>query len=170
MIFILLLPDFYFKNVIDIDIGFLKRHSIKAVLLDIDNTLTQHNGTEPYDGVCEWVDYIKNVGVKVAIISNAKDKNRERLFAEKLRIGDCIWHAKKPSKNGFNQLAKVLGIDKSEVLAIGDQIFTDILGANLAGTMSALVEPKDKKEPLLIKIKRVLELPFRNLINFENKK
>ncbi len=165
MIFILLRPDFCFDNVTDVDIGFLMRHGIKAVLLDIDNTLTQHNGTEPYDGVREWVDSIKSAGVKAAIISNAKDENRVRLFAEKLGIDDYIWHAKKPSKKGFLYLAKVLRVNKSEVLVIGDQLFTDILGANLAGlaVSTALVKAKDKKEPIIIKIKRILEIPIKAL-------
>lgn len=169
-IFILLLPNFYFKNITDISLDFLKKHSIKAVLVDIDNTLTQHNGKEPYNGVCKWVDSIKNAGIKVAIISNTKDKNRVRIFAEKLKIDDYIWYAKKPLKKRFCRLAKVLGVDKSEVLAIGDQIFTDILGANLAGAISVLVEPKDKKEPISIKIKRILEIPLKGLISFENRK
>lgn len=86
------------------------------------------------------------------------------LFARKLGVDDYIWHAKKPSKKGICQLAKIIGVDKSEILVVGDQIFTDILGANLAGAMSILVEPKDKKEPIFIKIKRVLEFPFRILI------
>lgn len=170
MIFILLLPDFCFDNVTDVDIGFLMRHGIKAVLLDVDNTLTQHNGTEPYDGVREWVDSIKSAGVKVTIISNAKDEKRVRLFAEKLGIDNYIGDAKKPFTKGFRQLTKDLGVDKSEVAVIGDQIFTDIMGANWAEAMSILVDPRDKKEPLSIRTKRILEIPFRGLINFENRK
>ncbi len=146
------------------------RHGIKAVLLDIDNTLTQHNGTEPYDGVREWVDSIKSAGVKAAIISNAKDEQRVRIFSKKLGIDNYIWDAKKPFTKGFRQLIKDLGVDKSEVAVIGDQIFTDVLYASYVGAMSILVNPKDKKEPLSIRIKRVLEIPFRGLINFENRK
>ncbi len=163
-------PDFCFDNVTDIDIDFLEWNGIKAVLLDIDNTLTQHNGTEPYDGVREWVDSIKSAGVKVAIISNAKDEQRVRLFAEKLEIDNYIWDAKKPFTKGFGQLTKDLGVDKSEVVVIGDQIFTDVLYANCVGAMSILVDPKDKKEALSIRIKRILEIPFRGLIDFENRK
>lgn len=158
-------PDFCFDNVTDIDIDFLEWNGIKAVFLDIDNTLTQHNGTEPYDGVREWVDSIKSAGVKVMIISNAKDEHRVRIFAEKLGIDNYIWDAKKPFPRGFRQLAKDLGVNKSEVLVIGDQLFTDILGANLAGlaVSTALVKAKDKKEPIIIKIKRILEIPIKAL-------
>lgn len=170
MISVLSSPDFCFDNVTDIDIDFLEWNGIKAVLLDIDNTLTQHNGTEPYDGVREWVDSIKSAGVKVAIISNAKDEQRVRLFAEKLEIDNYIWDAKKPFTKGFGQLTKDLGVDKSEVVVIGDQIFTDVLYANCVGAMSILVDPKDKKEALSIRIKRILEIPFRGLIDFENRK
>lgn len=165
MISVLSSPDFCFDNVTDIDIDFLEWNGIKAVFLDIDNTLTQHNGTEPYDGVREWVDSIKSAGVKVMIISNAKDEHRVRIFAEKLGIDNYIWDAKKPFPRGFRQLAKDLGVNKSEVLVIGDQLFTDILGANLAGlaVSTALVKAKDKKEPIIIKIKRILEIPIKAL-------
>lgn len=164
-------PTLHFVNLLDIDIKFLKGYyNIKAVLLDVDNTLTHHNGTEPYDGVREWVDSIKSAGVKVTIISNAKDEKRVRLFAEKLGIDNYIWDAKKPFTRGFRQLTKDLGVDKSEVAVIGDQIFTDVLYANWAEAKSILVAPKDRKEPLSIRIKRVLEIPFRGLIDFENRK
>ncbi len=164
-------PTLHFVNLLDIDIKFLKGYyNIKAVLLDVDNTLTQHNGTEPYDGVREWVDSIKNAGVKVMIISNAKDEHRVRIFAEKLGIDNYIWDAKKPFTKGFRQLTKDLGVDKSEVVVIGDQIFTDVLYASGVGAMSILVDPKDKKEPRSMRIKRVLEIPFRGFIDFENRK
>lgn len=158
-------PDFCFDDVTDIDIDFLEWNGIKAVFLDIDNTLTQHNGTEPYDGVREWVDSIKSAGVKVAIISNAKDEQRVRIFSKKLGIDNYIWGAKKPFPKGFCQLTKDLGVNKSEVLVIGDQLFTDVLGANLAGlaVSTVLVKAKDKKEPIIIKIKRILEIPIKAL-------
>ena len=166
----LLLPDFYFANTTDVNLGFLRKHHIKAVLLDIDNTLTQHNGTEPYSEVREWVRALKNAEIKVAIISNTSGGNRVRLFAEKLGIDNYIWKAKKPSKKGFLQLIKELEVDRSEAVVIGDQIFTDILGANRVKALSILVDARDKNEPILVKIKRVLEVPFRRLIKFEFKK
>ena len=79
------LPNFYLKDVTDVDIAFLQKNDIKAVLLDIDNTLSPHGAILPYDGVCEWINNLKNSGIKVTIISNNKEK-RVRLFAENLKI------------------------------------------------------------------------------------
>lgn len=154
------LPNFYFESVTDIDIGFLQKYAVKAVLLDIDNTLSPHGAIVPYDGVCEWVNNLKNLGIKIAIISNNKEK-RVRLFAENLKIKYYIANAKKPFKSGFILAKEMLDVDEKSILVVGDQIFTDILGANLAKMKSVLVEPKDKNEPFSIKLKRVFEVPLR---------
>ena len=154
------LPNFHFESVTDVDIEFLQKYAVKAVLLDIDNTLSPHGAIMPYDGVCEWLNNLKNSGIKTAIISNNKEK-RVQLFAENLKIKYYIANAKKPFKSGFILAKEMLGVDKKNILVIGDQIFTDILGANLAEIKSVLVEPKDKNEPFSIKLKRIFEVPLR---------
>lgn len=159
------LPNFYFQNVTDINIEFLQQHYVKAVLLDIDNTLAPHGAVVPYDGVNEWLNDLRLFGIKTAIISNNKEK-RVKLFAENLKIKYYIANAKKPFKPGFILAKKVLKVDKKNILVVGDQIFTDILGANLAGIKSILVEPRDKNEPFSIKLKRVFEIPFRVAAKF----
>lgn len=160
------LPNFYLKDVTDVDIAFLQKNDIKAVLLDIDNTLSPHGAILPYDGVCEWINNLKNSGIKVAIISNNKEK-RVRLFAENLKIKYYIANANKPFKSGFNLAKEMIDVDRKNIFVIGDQIFTDILGANLAEIKSILVEPKDKNEPFSIKLKRFFEVPFRFISKFK---
>lgn len=153
----------------DINVETLKKYNIRAVLLDIDNTLSPHGATVPYDGVSNWINKVQKAGIKIAIISNNKEK-RVRLFAENLKIIYYIFDAKKPLKSGLKKASDLLKTDKENILVIGDQIFTDVLGANLFGMKSALVEPKDKKEPFSIKIKRILEILFRFLAKMKCKR
>lgn len=144
----------------EVSTEFLQNCNVKAILLDIDNTLSSHGASIPFDGVRGWLENLKNSGIKIAIISNNNEK-RVRLFAENLKIKYYISNANKPFKSGFLLAEEMLDVNKANILTVGDQIFTDILGANLSGMKSALIEPKDKKEPVSIKIKRVLEVPFR---------
>lgn len=163
------LPDFYFNTAMEIDLDFLKRHKIKAVLLDIDNTISLHNKIYIYDWVDDWIYELKKLGIKVLLISNSIEK-RVSLFARTLKVDYYISDAKKPFITGFNKALKILDVEKKDVLVIGDQIFTDILGANLAGIKSCLVNPKDKNEPMFIKLKRIFESPFRFLAKRKSKK
>lgn len=94
------LPNFYFQNVTDINIELLQRYAVKAVLLDIDNTLSPHGAIVSYDGVRDWINDLRVLGIKVAIISNNKEK-RVKLFAEDLKIKYYIANANKPLKSGF---------------------------------------------------------------------
>lgn len=154
------LPSFYFENVTDITVEFLQECAIKAVLLDIDNTLSCHGAFEPFDGVQDWINKVEKAGIKLAVISNNKGK-RVQKFAENVKINYYIANANKPLKSGFCLAKEALKVNLADILVVGDQIFTDVLGANLSGMRSALVEPKDKNEPISIKIKRVLEIPFK---------
>lgn len=166
---IFFLPDFYFISVTDITTEFLQKHEIKAILLDIDNTLSQHGSTEPYNGVKNWLDEVRKIGINLAIISNNKEE-RVRLFAQNLNLDYYISDANKPFKVGFYIAKDLLKVEQKNILVVGDQIFTDILGANLSGMKSVLVEPKDKNEPILIKVKRVVEFPFRFVAKMKYKK
>lgn len=162
-------PDFYFENITEIEIEFLEKNFINAVLLDIDNTLSPHGAEVPYDGVYEWVSKLKNAGIKIAIISNNK-KSRVQLFSKKLDLEYYIFDAKKPFRKGFSNGKNLLKTENKNVLVVGDQIFTDVFGANFSDMKSALVEPKDKNEPFGIRIKRFIEKPIRFIIKIKYKK
>ena len=157
------MPDFYFENVTDINLKFLQKYCIKAVLLDIDNTLSRHGENTPYNGVTEWISLLEKSGIKIGIISNNKE-GRVCEFAKNLHIKYYISNANKPYRSGFYKAVDILKVNKEYMLLVGDQIFTDILGAKLVGLKSVLVEAKDKNEPISIKIKRGFEIPIKILI------
>ncbi len=157
-------PDFRFRKVTDIHIGIFKELGVKAVFLDVDNTLCSYRSKQPLEGAIEWVRAIENEGYKVYIISN-NFKKRVSAVAKKYNL-DYVSFALKPSPIGFNKAAKLLSLDKRDCVIIGDQIFTDILGARFAKMKSILVEPVEVEDHFTFKIRRRLELNIKSKVNF----
>ena len=151
-------PTYYFDCATDISLEFLNKHKIKAILLDLDNTLTTHNNPVPPKSTHEWLDKMKSAGIKMMIVSNNSAKRVEP-FAKELGL-PFVSRGMKPLTKGFSEAIKKLEVKKSEVCAVGDQIFTDILGANLKGIRSIFVFPIEPESGFLFKVKRVLEKPF----------
>lgn len=151
-------PTFALRSALEITPASLKIHGIKALILDVDNTLTTHNNPVPADGVTEWIADMKKHGIKLIIVSN---NNAERVvpFARMLKLR-FVPNGAKPLPMGIHRAIKKLGLKKSEVCAVGDQIFTDILGANLAGIRSIFVYPIEPEKSRFFKIKRAIEKPL----------
>ncbi len=149
---------YVFDKVIDITPKFLKRKHIKGIVLDIDNTLTTHNNPIPPQSSMDWLASVKKAGIKLIIVSNNKPPRVEP-FAQLLKL-DYVANGRKPLPYGINEAVKKIGFDKSDVAAIGDQIFTDIMGANLAGIRSCFVFPIEPETSLPFRFKRTIEKPL----------
>ena len=150
-----LYPNAYLKNVKEITIDFLNKNNIKALILDVDNTLIDFN-KKMLDGVEEWCKNLKKQGIKLFIVSNSNKKAKVEMVAKKLEL-PYIHFATKPFKRGFKKAAKMLQEKNENIAVVGDQIFTDVIGANRCKMFSILVEPIEKKDLLVTKIKRPLE-------------
>ena len=150
-----LYPNAYLKNVKEITIDFLNKNNIKALILDVDNTLIDFN-KKMLDGVEEWCKNLKKQGIKLFIVSNSNQKTKVEMVAKKLEL-QYIHFATKPFKRGFRKAAKMLQEKNENIAVVGDQIFTDVIGANRCKMFSILVEPIEKKDLLVTKIKRPLE-------------
>lgn len=149
-------PKSYFKNILEINSNFLIEHNIKAVLLDIDNTLIDYDNNMIL-GLEEWVEDIRKHNIKLCILSNTNNKKKAEKMAKKLDI-PYIYFAKKPLKFGFNRAKKLLKIEDSKSIAvIGDQVLTDVLGANRSGMYSILVSPLKDKDIFVTRFNRILE-------------
>ena len=149
------------RSVRDITPELLRSMGIKGLLLDIDNTLTTHDNPEPAEGVREWITRMKRAGIQMRLISN---NHEERVipFAEGLGL-ECICESLKPLGKGFRKAMKDMGLRKEQLCVVGDQIYTDILGANLFRVKSIYVKPirrESWKGHEFLCIKRVLEVPF----------
>lgn len=152
----MLKPNFVFDTFLDITPEFLFENHIKALLLDVDNTLTgSHKSKVLRDGATEWFDLMHKNGIDLVILSNAKT-DRAKAFAESIGL-DFIGMSAKPLPFGFFKAAKKTGWRRSNIAMVGDQIFTDILGANISGVISILVTKITPEESLSFRIRRKLE-------------
>lgn len=158
-------PDYYLKSITDITPDFLKGNNIKALILDVDNTLTTHNCQTPADGVPQWLEFMKKSGIALIIVSN-NSYERVLPFAEKLKL-DFISDGKKPLPVGNNKAIKSLGLDKSQVAVVGDQVFTDILGGKFGRIKTIMTRPIELEDDPFFKFKRNIErIVLRNLVDY----
>lgn len=163
----ILKPTVALRNIDDISIELLRSLEIDAILLDVDNTLAPPTSKIPYDGVQEWIDKVKQTGIAIVICSN-NYKKRVKPFADSVGL-ECVSMSLKPSPLGFNRAKKLLKEKTSSVLVVGDQIYTDILGANLAGMKSVLLVPRSEEHGFTIYLRRKMETGLRKKINIMNK-
>lgn len=152
----MLKPHYIIKSVTDITVGFLKEENITALLLDVDNTLSiAHADKTLRQGVNKWLCDMKNGGIRLMILSNAKT-NRAELFAEEVGL-PVVSLAAKPLPFGYFKAAKRLNKKMKNIAMVGDQVFTDILGGKLSGVKTILVTDITPENKTFFKIKRYFE-------------
>ena len=150
-------PKYLIKNIYCLDDEFLKLNNTKGVIFDIDNTLVGFTVAKPDEKVKDFIQSLKRKGIKVAIASN-NNADRVKTFCEGLDV-DFVWRACKPLPFSLFKLCKIMGVKAKNTVFVGDQVYTDSLGANIAGMVSVMVDIIDTKESLTFKIKRALEVP-----------
>ena len=148
-------PKEYFNSVKDIKIEFLNKNNIKGLILDVDNTLINLDRKMPA-GVSDWARDLKKNGIKLCILSNSNKIDKVEGVAKIIEV-PYIFFGKKPFKSGFLRAQKILKLESENIGVVGDQIFTDVIGANRCGMFSILVKPIEEKDYLLTRIKRPLE-------------
>ena len=151
-------PTYVFDSAADIPVDFFREQSVRALILDLDNTLTTHNNPVPDPKRYDWFKRVRASGLKMIIVSN-NHPERVKPFAEELGL-DFVPDGKKPRPKGYNEAIRRLGVDKKHVAAIGDQIFTDVLGCKLAGIRSIFVFPIEPETGFWFRVKRKIECPL----------
>lgn len=159
-----LYPKIYLNNVKEITYELLQENNIKGLILDVDNTLIDYYKNMP-EGVEQWCKDLQKRDIKFCIASNSNKREKIKGVSEKLGI-PYVFFAKKPLKMGLNKAKNIMGLKSEEVAVVGDQIFTDVLGANRCKMFSVLVEPIKEKDILITIIKR----PIENFIKSKYKK
>lgn len=127
----------------------------RGVIYDIDNTLVPH-GAPPDERAVKHFEKLRETGIQFCLISNNKEP-RVASFAEGIGGAFYIFDAHKPSRKAYMEAVAKMGLMKSQVFFVGDQIFTDVYGARRAGLYSILVNPIHPKEEIQIVLKRFLE-------------
>ena len=163
-----LYPNAYFEKVEDITIQFLIKNKIKALILDVDNTLIDKTEKLSQD-IIDWAKNLKGQGVKLYILSNTNRKKKVEKIARKLDI-PFEYFGMKPLKIGFNKVKKELKEESSRIAVVGDQIFTDIIGGNRSKMFTILVEPINEKEYWYTAWKRPIENKIKENMKKQNNK
>ncbi len=148
-------PSLYLDSVKNINPTLLKKNNIKGLILDVDNTLIDYY-RNLVDGAEKWCEELKNEGIKCIILSNSNKRSKVEEVAEKLNI-DYIMFAKKPLKSGFKRALSKLELKPEEVAVVGDQLFTDVIGAKRMNMFSILVKQVGEKDIFITKLKRPIE-------------
>lgn len=147
-------PDEYLKSIDKIDFENYYKQGIRGIISDIDNTLVPH-GFPADEHIIKVFDKIHSLGIDTCLISNNQEP-RVKPFAEKVQ-SKYIFNAHKPSKKNYLKAMEMMGTDNKSTLFLGDQIFTDIWGANRVGIRSVMLEKIDPKEEIQIVLKRIPE-------------
>lgn len=164
----ILYPNVLLENIRKINIEFIKRNKLKALILDVDNTLIDYNKNISQETI-EWAKELQGQGVKLYILSNTNKKEKVEAVSEKLGKIPYKMFAKKPLKKGFIQIQKELNMNPENIGVVGDQIFTDVIGGNRCKMFTILVEPIDKKDILITAWKRPIEEAIKNRYKKKNK-
>lgn len=141
----------------DLDFNKLYENGYRIIISDLDNTLSPYTMNKPSEELIEQINNIKTIGFKIYLISNNKKERIER-FSTLLGIDGYLSNAKKPNPKRLAKFLDENNLNKELIIALGDQLVTDILGFNRLGLYSVLVKTIDKKtQKWYTKINRLRE-------------
>lgn len=130
-------PTYLADSAYDIDYAKLYERGFRALLFDIDNTLVPH-GADATPRAEDLLRKLRGMGFKVLLLSD-NSRARVRQFNHSIQV-PYIYDARKPSPRAYKKAVQMLGMKPAEAVVVGDQLFTDILGANRAGLHSVFVK------------------------------
>ncbi len=154
----LLTPDYIFPTFADITPDFLISHGIKALVIDVDNTLAPYEQELPDQKTVDWFKNLSENGIKAALISNNKPERIEKYNA--LLSLPAYPDSKKPSTKAILRAIEEMGATLDSTAGLGDQLLTDTLAVHRLDMISIIVPPIKDKKTLFFRFKRLLEKPF----------
>lgn len=147
-------PSEFADSSYDINYSDLYKKGYRGLIFDIDNTLVEH-GADASERAIKLIKELKKIGFRICFLSNNKGERVKR-FNKEIQE-NYIYKANKPSVKGYQKAMQLMNTTVKDTVFIGDQLFTDVYGANRTGLMTYLVKPIDKKEEIQIVFKRYLE-------------
>ena len=133
----------------EIPVQWLKK-SARGIILDVDNTLVKWGDHEIPQEVIQWLKKVERAGIRICLLSNTWSRRARHVYQS---LGfPCIAPALKPLPFGYWRALRHLHLQRKEVLVIGDQLLTDMLGARFSGISGMLLPPRNAKEFFLTRI------------------
>jgi HAD superfamily phosphatase (TIGR01668 family) len=142
--------------VTEVTVSDLKTDGIDTVILDLDNTLVGWQRHDVPKEVRQWLRELKEAGFKLCLLSNTRFGRRLKKLSDELEI-PYVRRAMKPGKKGFRAALEILGSEAAKTVMIGDQMFTDVWGANRSGIYSVMVAPMARREFIGTRVSRMAE-------------
>jgi len=152
-----LLPYRITDALTDLTPEMLKEMGVRLLMLDFDNTIVPYTTSVPTEQMKAWLKTMLDSDVTLCVVSNSH-KDRVRIFCKEYGL-DCITHARKPFSDGIQKCLEKYGFAPEEAALVGDQIYTDTLGANCAGVKPILVKAIHNHN-IWLKARHVAEMPF----------
>ncbi|TYR82814.1 YqeG family HAD IIIA-type phosphatase [Priestia megaterium] len=168
----LFLPNEHVKSVLQIKPETLKEQGVKGIITDLDNTLVEWDRPEATPELIEWFKLMKDSGIKITVVSNNVEK-RVKLFSDPVGL-PFVYKARKPMRKAFRRALRDMDLQKEEVVVIGDQLLTDVLGGNRLGVYTILVVPVAQTDGFITKFNRKMErrilawMKKKGMINWED--
>lgn len=157
------MPKMYVQSFKKLSLNKLKEKGIKVLICDIDNTLAPHDMESPSLEVIKFIEEAKSLGFQVAVASN-NHKSRVAKFCEDLEIF-YINSAKKPLPFVYLKMAKHFHVNRNEMAMFGDQLLTDMLGANTMGVYTILTSPLVLRDIPITKVNRKIEKKIYEILD-----
>ena len=152
-----LLPRLITDELTDLTPGLLKSYGIRLLMMDFDNTIVPYTTDVPTEKMERWLKRMLESDIQICVVSNSRN-DRVKIFCGKYGI-PVIVRAKKPGTKGIRECLAKFGVEPKHAALVGDQIYTDTLGANNAGVTPILVKAIHNHN-IWLKLRHVLELPF----------
>jgi HAD superfamily phosphatase (TIGR01668 family) len=151
-------PDLEVPTLPDVPLDALWDRGIRGIIVDLDNTVCRFGEPDLAPGVREWVIAARARGFVLAMVSNNFEE-RVALVSAALEV-PAVPNALKPLPGGFLRALRTLGTPRAATVVIGDQLFTDVLGAKLLGLQAVLTHPLAPKDFPLTRVLRLMERVF----------
>ena len=151
------LPRVIVNRLTDLTPALLSEYGVTSLLMDFDNTIVPYTCDEPTADVLHWMEEMRASGIFLCIVSNSR-KKRVIQFSEAYGVS-CVTHARKPFPKGIRTALERYELSPRRTALVGDQIYTDVLGANCSGLVSILVTPIHLHN-IWLRLRHILEKPF----------
>ena len=160
------IPFAHAESIYKIDLSFYKKLGIKYVFVDLDNTLDSYKQATPLEPAKKLKADLENEGIELIIVSNNRGKRVQKYSHD---LGVKYWSTLgKPFAFRITKIMKKLGINKDEVIMVGDQIVTDISCANGAKIKSILTEKLVPEDQPTTRFNRLFDNPLRKKLKRKN--
>lgn len=149
------IPSQFVKSVFQITPEELTSKGIKGIITDLDNTLVEWDRPDATPQLVKWFSSMQQAGIQVTIVSN-NNEMRVKAFADPMQI-PFIYKARKPFRKAFLSALRLMGLKREQVVVIGDQLLTDVLGGNRLKLHTILVIPVAKSDGFFTRFNRLVE-------------